>query len=257
MNLSEIRNECWGIARETAEDDSNRLWTTREMNRYINRIYFKIARETRCIRDATTPAVCRIACAPPASLEELTTSAATNAFAAVDLADYNDSASWAYETLMAPNAFPKHAAIIDIDEVKWNGSWFTLTPVSVNKWRQSSFWERRTGVATEYALDYTTGYIALNSRVTEADTLRLSVKRIPLTVLSANSDIPEIPLNYHDFFVNGVLWLMYSKKDSQTLDKEASAKYYADFLVDMDEIKRQEMRLEQRLDVNYPMPGFI
>jgi len=55
MTLEEIRQECWDEARETATNDIDRLWTTSEMNRYINRVYRNIARETRCIRDSITP----------------------------------------------------------------------------------------------------------------------------------------------------------------------------------------------------------
>ena len=52
MTLSDIRNECWEQARESTTIDEDRLWRTAEMNRYINRVYRILAKETECIVDS-------------------------------------------------------------------------------------------------------------------------------------------------------------------------------------------------------------
>ena len=64
MTLKDIRDRAWMIARETSNSDSSRLWSKAEMNYYINWVYRRIARETRCIRDAVTPAICQITATP-------------------------------------------------------------------------------------------------------------------------------------------------------------------------------------------------
>ena len=43
MNLKEIRDEAYDIAREVGATDADRFWKIKEMNRYINRVYRFIA----------------------------------------------------------------------------------------------------------------------------------------------------------------------------------------------------------------------
>ena len=76
MTLQDIMKEAWAIARETNDDDNDRLWSTAEMKQYINRVYRNIARQTRCIRDAETATdlnnrpLCRIPVAPAQDLAQ-------------------------------------------------------------------------------------------------------------------------------------------------------------------------------------------
>ena len=258
MNLKQLREEAWDIAREIAVIDSDRLWTTKEMNRYINRVYRHIARETRCIRDAETLSICRIASTVPTDLAELTSLAATDARYAQDLVWYNEPTSWLYQHLVAPYIYDLHPLIIDIDEVKWASTSRTwrLNKVSVNKWQVNPVWEQTIGMPTEYCTDYSNGRIAINFRADTSDTLKLTVRRMPLTDLVLDTDVPEYRTHYHDFMINGILWQMYSKQDSQTFDGEKAVAYQARFLADVDEIKQQETILDQRLKPNHSLDAF-
>lgn len=256
MTLEEIREECWDEARETATNDLDRLWTTSEMNRYINRVYRNIARETRCIRDSITPSICRIVSSVPASLAELTTRARTDDFAAQDLAWYNDSGSWLYQTLVAPYSFALSPLVIAVDEVKWTSKQWRLTHVSIKKWQVNPWWEQVLGMATEYATDGDNNRLFLNYRTTDTDTLKLTVRRLPLSNLSDASDTPEFKSDYHDFFKNGVLELMYRKQDSQTFDEVKAIDYHSKFLADLDEIKQSETLLDNRLRSNASLDAF-
>jgi len=256
MNLSDIRAEAWGVAREVATDDAFRLWTTAEMNRYINRVYRHIARETKCIRDAITPAVCQIASAPPVNVGALTTLAATDNMAAADLVQYNDPNSWLYHQLVAPRVYALHPSILDIDECKWLAKPWKLIKVSVTKWQQNPWWEKVMGYPTEFCTDYQNNSIALNYRTTATDTILLTVRRLPLADLANDNDIPEIRTNYHDFFLNGVLAQMYSKQDTQTFDGVKKTEYEAQFAADIDMLKKQETTLDQRLHCNGSMDAF-
>lgn len=256
MNLKEIRTEAWAIAREVATTDIERVWTQSEMNQYINRVYRFIARETKCIRDATTSAVCRISVAPPESLAALELLAMTDTNAADDLVEYNRQESWMYQKLVAPRLLPLHSSIIDIDEIKWSNIPLRLTRVSVTKWQSNPFWERICGTPTECCTDYQTGYLVLNYRYTISDTLRLVVRRLPITNLSKDTDVPEFRESYHDFMINGILAQMYSKQDSEVFDPKQVEKYTAMFARDIDEIKQQETIFDQRLKVNNSMAAF-
>lgn len=239
MNLAEIRAECWDIARETGTSDNQRLWTTAEMNRYINRTYRWIARETRCIRDALTPTLCNITCTP-----------------ILDPVYGDDPNSWLYGLLVIPQNYTLDSRILDIDEVKWTTLQWRLYKVSVQKWRINPWWEQVQGMATEYCMDYTNNTLTLNFRQLTADTLRLTVRRLPLTSLALDTDTPEFRESYHDYFVNGVLWQMYSKQDSQTFDGIKATEYQQMFLRDVDEIKQQEVILDQRLHPNNSNEAF-
>lgn len=256
MNLKEIRDEAYDIAREVGTTDADRLWTKKEMNRYINRVYRFVARETKCIRDAITPAVCRIDVAPPVDLAALEALALTDASYADDLVEYNREGSWMYNTFVAPRIFPLHPSILDIDEVKWHDLPWKLTKVSVTKWQINPKWEQVTGYPTEVATDYSTGYLAVNYRFSGTDSIRMTVKRMPLVDLVADTDVPELKLQYHDFMINGILAQMYGKQDAETFDKDQIAKYTMMYAADVDNIKQQEATFDQRLRPNTSLDAF-
>lgn len=272
MNFKQIRDEAWAIARETAVYDSDRLWTKTEMDRYINRVYRFIAKETKCIRDDITTAICRITVAPYTDYAALQAAAVTDSYAAQDLAWLSDSTSWLYvdpspaatyaarldaaAQTLCPYSFPLDYRIVDIDEVKWTHRQWKLAHVSSAKWQMNPWWEQVRGMATEYATDLANNRLNLNFRMTEADTLKLVVRRLPLVDLVDDTDIPEIRIHYHDFMINGILWQMYSKQDSEAYNKDRADQYYALYLKDIDEIKQQETIIHNRLRPNYSVDAF-
>ena len=256
MNLKQIREEALGVARDDGDIDSDRLWSKDDMNRYINRVYRRIAKETKCIRDAVTPAVCRMTVAPFADLSALTADAAINSWSADDLALYNDPDSWLYQRLVAPNIYTLHPSVIAIDEVKWLHKTWRLTKVSYTKWTTNTRWEQTPGMSTEYATDYSNGVIVINYRELTADTLKLIVRRMPLKELVVDADVPEIKVQYHDYFLNGVLEQMYLKQDSQTFDKDKSVNFGTYFKADLDEAVQAEILLNEKLSPNNSLAAF-
>jgi hypothetical protein len=246
MNLLEIRQECRQLARDFHSEDY--LWSDEELNRHINRVYWRIATETRCIRDATTPDICIIESSP--------VDYTTLAEGSLDYIWANDPGSWLYQTNVCPYNFKLHKSIIDIEEVKWANRQWKLQKVSVNKWRTNPWWERVKGMPTEYCTDYQHGFLTLNFRDEATDYLSLSVRRSPIVQLVEDEDVPEFKENYHDFFLNGVLWYMYSKPDSESFDAAKADKHYGLFKLDMDEIKQQESQMDNYLRPNYSMSAF-
>jgi hypothetical protein len=250
MNLREIREECWDVARDTALTDSDRMWREKEMNRYINRVYREIARETQCIKDATTVAVCLIDVVP---VDYTTLTPGT-----LDYIWANEVGNWLYQADVTPYLLPLHSSILQIDDCKWVGAAYTLLKVSASKWKADVWWERvRGSYATEYATDLQTGKLAINYRMESSDKLQLAVRRLPLVDLINDDDTPEYRTHYHDFMINGVLMHMYNKRDAETLDLEKAAEYRELYLLDIDEIKQQEAQMEEHLRPNAALGAFL
>lgn len=257
MTLKELREEAWEIARDVAIVDQDRLWPSREMNKYINRVYKRMARETQCIRDSITPSICRIQVAPPTDLADLTAKASTDVWYAQDLAWYNNATSWLYGRLVTPYSLPISDKIIKITEAKWMNTQWKLTKVSVQSWQVNPRWEQVVGTfATEYATDLDSNRIALNYRTTTSDTLMLTVKRMPLVDLRNDADSPEFKEDYHELMINGILAQMFSKTDAETLNKVKAEDYEEKFKSDLDEVKQQEELLDTRLKNNFAMDAF-
>jgi hypothetical protein len=249
MNLREIREECWVLARDTALTDSDRLWPEKEMNRYINRIYRYIARETQCIKDSSSPEV--------ALLDIPVVDYTTLTAGTLDYIWANEAGNWLYQKDITPYLVALHPSILQIDEVKWMSQPWRLRKVSASKWKTNVWWERVIGsYATEYATDLQTGMIALNFRMETADKVQLCVRRLPLVDLINDDDIPEFRTHYHDFMINGIMMHMYRKRDAETLDTDKADGFEMAFNSDVDEIKQQESQLEDFLRPNEAMEAF-
>lgn len=246
MNLGEIRQECWDTAAELAGEDM--LWPEEEINRLINRVYWNIASVTKCIRDSRTPAVCLISSTP---VDYTTLTEGT-----FDYLLANDTASWLYHQNVAPYLYPLHASILSVEEVKWLSRGFMLRKVSSHKWMELAQWEQVLGIPTEYALDLERGKLAVNYRDQVADTLKLSVRRLPLVPLQDTDDEPEFHQDYHASIIPGVLELMFAKKDSEAYDPEKSISYAGKYSYELERIKREELRWDRRLNPNQTMRAF-
>ena len=256
MTLQELRTEAWLRANDIDKSDQDRVWPMYEMNSYINRVYFYIARETKCIRDSITASICRIASAPPTDLADLTAKAATDAWYAQDLAYYNDPNSWLYGHLVAPNSYPLSDKILEIEECKWTTRQWRLTKVSCKKWQVNPYWEQVIGMPTEYCTDLDNGRLTLNFRSDMSDTLRLQVRRLPLTKLVNETDVPEFREHYHELMLNGILYHMYSKQSVSDMDEGKATKYYQLYMADVDEVQQQDIILDDRLRPNQSMDAF-
>lgn len=248
MNLGEIREEIRDSAADDVGEDDDRSWSDAEIDRYINRIYRKIASETLCIRDSTTVAVCRIDC----TVVDYTTLVAGTQ----DYIWANDPDSWLYQKNVAPYLYPYHSSILKIEEAKWEKRPWKLTKVSASKFQSNPWWEQVIGQPIEYCTDLENKKIALNYRDTEDDVLRLTVRRLPITKLIRDNDIPEFKELYHDFFLNGVLSMMYRKQDTQAYDKKKADYHEVLFMDDLDEVKQQDVSLDTMLRPNHSMNAF-
>ena len=252
MNLQEIIDYCRGQARDDGTADVDRLWPDADMVRYANKVHNKIARETLCIKDSTTPAICLITLTP--------VDYTTYVSGTLDYIWANDSDHPLYQLNVTPYLVALNNLILEIEEIKPLAAGGFLTKAPVSNWQRNYQWEGQVFQPTEYATDLETNKIALNGRLETVETLQLVVKRLPLAafvVASMDTQTPDIRVNYHEFFFNGILELMYSKQDAETLDKAKAADYKEDFLDDIDEIKRQDQTvLNDSLSVNRSLSAF-
>jgi hypothetical protein len=252
MNLQEIIDQCRDQARDDGILDVDRLWPDADMVRYANRVYNKIARKTLCIADSTTPEVCVLALTP---VDYTTYVAGT-----LDYIWANDTAHPLYQLDVNPYLAPLHDSILEIEEIKSLTQIRRITKGILSQWRQNLQWEGLVTQPTEYTNEIQSNMIAFNGRQETAETFQLSVKRMPLTafvVASMDTQTPEFRINYHEYFYNGILELMYQKQDAETLDKAKANDYKEEFLDDIDEIKRQELIvLNDQISANHSLSAF-
>lgn len=80
-------------------------------------------------------------------------------------------------------------------------------------------WEALTGQVTEYVPDYETSVLRLFRSPTAADTLTLTVARLPLADMTdPTNDSPEIRADYHRSLRFWMMYRAYSKKDIELLN---------------------------------------
>lgn len=185
------------------------LWSDKELVGYANEVQERIADECLVIRDATTitDGVCRIA---------VTKNVAS---------------------------YPLHPKTKQVLRVKYAGR---STPLDLISYEEII--ETATGIPTAYALDKATLTLTLN-KIPQADaTMDLVIARLPLEELSASAQTasPEIPSSYHRKMINGIMALAYMKQDAETFNPTKAEYYDAKFAQDIEQIKRDELRLRRR-----------
>lgn len=89
-------------------------------------------------------------------------------------------------------------------------------------------WAADTGDERSYFIGDTNN-ITIYKKPDGAGMLRLTVSRLPLVAMSADSDSPEIDSQYHNSMIDWALYRAYSKQDSKTLDPEKAERHKVAF----------------------------
>lgn len=90
-------------------------------------------------------------------------------------------------------------------------------------------WESHTGTPSLYVTDYQHRCIRLYPSPSVADTLFLSVHRMPLADLVNDDDEPEIRYEAHPALVQWMLYRAYARQDADTFDPQKSLRALAEF----------------------------
>ncbi len=225
MTVSEILNR---VRVFTDDNVSPYLWSNADIVEYLNIVIDEICKETHCIRDAYTEAVCKITMV-------------------TDTPDY-----------------ALHSKIINVIRARVEDAVDDLERQDL-AYLQRTYPTWRTDDSDEpflYVLDkrqgYITVYFAPDSDATK--TLWLTVSRHPLTALSISEPAqqseldatPEIPTKYHNKLINGILYYCYQKRDEDTYNPNLVKAYQVKYLDDIEQIKRDEIIFHEQERVIAP-----
>ena len=175
-------------------DDSNLLWSNAELVDYLNEAEREACRRSFLLLESEDTDIIRI------SVEEDTAVYALNPLI---LEVLSGTLTTAKRVLSVEQPLEYFQSI--------SGSWNTLT-----------------GIPTAIITDYQTGKIRLYKIPVEDDTLMLTAYRLPKTEMTwANrSSSPEIDSSYHMDLIWWILYLAFSKYDSETEDTKMADRYY-------------------------------
>lgn len=90
-------------------------------------------------------------------------------------------------------------------------------------------WESETGDVWGYVQNEDSRHLRLVGTPTASDTLKITVSRLPLVEMAADTDEPEIRSPYHLNLHHWVLWRAYSVDDTDLRDDEKAARNLALF----------------------------
>lgn len=192
--------------------DVDRYWINAELNEYINACIEEMCERTRCITDSLST-IC----------------------------------------LIPLVAGQRHYDLDDsvLDVVRVQPSW-SLTPLSTQGISTAGAdWLQAVGLPLEYLLDYSNGKLSITSApaTVSGEYLQLTVRRLPLKELSADTDIPEISRQYHRKLYDGVLSMAYLKQDAETYNPSKAKAHRDKWDTILSTTVRRESRLKPRVTV--------
>lgn len=170
------------------------LWTEEELIEYANDAENEACRRARLIIDSTTAAICAI------------TVIANTAKYALD-----NRVIFVRRVKLASRSLPlQRASFRDLDE-------------------ETPGWDAHTGTVMAFITDLDSGKVRLYRTPTAADTLNLTVVRLPLVEMTNVDDTPEIDSRYHRNLRHWLRYRAYSKQDAETKDDKKAAEALALF----------------------------
>lgn len=190
MNLSELIE---AVRIRTGDMSAPYLWSDDEITLNLNQADSEAAERALLIQDSTTAEVCTL-------------------------------------TLDAGSAsYPLHESILKIERAKLASTGDLLSVVSREALDKLwSGWETATGTP-KYLFEDGEGNAVVVPEPTAADTIAITVKRLPLTVMASDADTPEIPVRHHSRMLYWALHLAYLKHDADAFDQQAADRYEAMF----------------------------
>lgn len=195
MNLKQLRDSVRSSLRDDTGLASDAYWSDTDLNEYLNEGYSIFCRSTQIIRDSVTAAICTLT---------------------VNQGDQNIAIS---------------PLILKIERAK--PTWYTgfLTKKDVSDFdNDNPSWFGTAGTPRFYALDYSTNYLTLDKAASVSGTIALTVKRMPLSDLSANSDYPEFNSQYHWMLKDYALYRAFMKQDAEVYNPQKAATHRALFM---------------------------
>jgi hypothetical protein len=136
----------------------------------------------------------------------------------------------AYDVTVGQDIVPLDSRVVAIKRAILSTGSEPLSPVTTMQMDMSSpGWESDTGQVVGYVTDYQSGAIRPYPIPTVADTLRLTVRHLPLTAMENDEDEPEIRSETHPSLVQWMFYRAYSNPDADAFDPARAAKSLAEF----------------------------
>lgn len=204
-----------------ADNKNPKLWSDAELIWALDTVYHEWCRDTLCIRDATTTAICNIALVANTYL------------------------------------YARDERILSIENGRLSSGGIVLPRTRAQMDYMNTTWRDDDGGSPYYLInDYTSGYFRISpyypSTWTGSDTIYLDVIRLPITRLTAPSQTPEIRYDHHVFLIDGVLREAYLKPDTDTFDPQLSVRYGTRFEENKDKAREQSILLDGTYEVFVP-----
>lgn len=192
---------------------SDSYWSNDELNEYINASIEEMHERTLCVTDSLTDSVCLI------------------------------------PLVVGKRHYALHESVLDIQTAQPSWNILPLSKQSVVTVSQS--WLTDTGLPHSYLMDYSHRTLSLTSApaTVNGESIRLTVQRLPLVELTANTDIPEIPRQYHRRLCDGVVAKALFKQDSETYNPAKGNVHQGKWEKSLEEIIRREVRLKPRITI--------
>jgi hypothetical protein len=214
MDLKEIRHKIRGkLDDEVGINSSLSYWSDPELDEYINACIEEMHERTLCVTDSLTSAVCLIS------------------------------------LVSGQRHYPISDTILDIDTVQ--PSWRTKPLNKQSIATINDGWLQATGTPEAYLMDYSHRTLSLDRAIpaVAGQTLRLTVRRLPISELVQDTDTPELPRQYHRRLFDGVMALAYLKQDAEVYNPEKAKAHRAKWDDSLGEVIRREARLKPRIIV--------
>jgi hypothetical protein len=121
-------------------------------------------------------------------------------------------------------------------------------------------WQSLDGDPLMLITDYKQGHVLLVPNPETSDTLNLSVARTPLYELDytqPDNQIPDLPEHLHWLFIPGITSLAYRKADAETEDLKRAMADQAEWMANLELLKKFFINLHGAPNVAVPHQAFI
>ena len=212
MQLSEIRQKVRSLLDDEIGSDSAKYWKDADLTENINSCVEEFAERTLCITDSLSSA-CLIA------------------------------------LVVGTRHYDLDDSILAIQTVQ--PSWCDTPLGQTTRITAPSGWLSAVGPPVSYLLDYSSKKLSLTSApaTVAGETLRLTANRLPASELADDTDVPEIPRQYHRKLYDGVMALAYLKQDAETYNPAKSKAHMEKWGETMMTAVRREAMLKPRIIV--------
>lgn len=134
---------------------------------------------------------------------------------------------------------PLDPRIVDVKRIRDVSQYVQLQPISALEMdRKRPGWEMHTGtIPLCVVTEYQTNALRLYPIPMRDGELTMTVQRLPLADMVADTDTPEIRPEYHPALVQWMLYRAYSKQDTETCDPAKAEKALAKFTQEFGEAR--------------------